>query len=141
MCPGPLPELASGGDSVEELADLHAKAASLRALSQTDTTTERPSDIEGMPSRSFDLPPALGVAAAEQSHPSEPSVADNTAAESATATTQSAPVWPPSVVTREPFGEQAASASRVTPRSNASKANKFGKEFAALYKGEDVREV
>lgn len=126
---GALPELP-GTETPEDLAEMHAVAYAKR-------NAERPIENEVVMSEGavHVTPPVEHVTEVGYS-----SHADSTATDSGVLT-RAEPEGMPSILTREASGDQIGPGSRTTPRNNPVKSTKFGKEFAALYKGEDVREV
>lgn len=143
----PLPELPASGDSLENLADLHRNAISLRV--HTDAWTPDVRSTEMVEFANVTTPSVLEVATpgagllaccvSDQLSPSEPAVGTN-GSDDGKGEQNSVPITVSKAdISTDNSALGLAVGGKSTPRNNSSK-NKFGKEFAALYKGEDVRE-
>lgn len=156
----PLPELPAGADGIEDLMMMHAKAASLNSMNEGGSNSDLcPCVGTAIPTPAEANAPSLFGCCAEQPSPAEQQKTDTAldAVDSVAGRRESPPVreveegHQPSAQRSTSVGAPSVSvktdmdvsayphsvSGRPTPRGNS----KFGKEFAALYKGEDVREV
>ena len=157
---GPLPELPAGADSIEDLMVLHANAASLNSMKEGGANSDLCPCVGTTASTATETntPSVFGCCTEQPSPGEQPKAGAAPDTVDSTISRRTSPPVREAEEGNQPVAQRSASVGalslsvktdadpgtyshsgggRATPRANT----KFGKEFAALYKGEDVREV